>query len=280
MVPETPGRLAAGLERPMNAQVRPVAVTVNLQGKTVELQQLGEDALFGRASYGKYAYAVGCERLFGLLDRHGIKATVFVPGAEAEANPDYVAALARRGHEIAAHGWAMEAMDAPGIDERALIERTHAALTRIVGASPHGFRAPHGKLTEQTLGHLAALGYRYDSSFQDDDRPYRLDADGGGGMIEVPQSEILIDATLYAQRQTHDRVMKTWHEEIEAMHRERCLITLTLHPRSDYGSARASRIAALDRLLTWLRGLPGVAFMRCDEIAAAADDFRSESRRG
>ena len=264
----------------MNASIRPVAVTVNLQGKTVELQQLGEDALFGRASYGKYAYAVGCERLFGLLDRHGIKATVFVPGAEAEANPDYVAALARRGHEIAAHGWAMEAMDAPGIDERAMIERTHATLTRIIGASPHGFRAPHGKLTEQTLAHLATLGYRYDSSFQDDDRPYRLDADGGSGMIEVPQSEILIDATLYAQRQTHDRIMKTWHEEIEAMHRERCLITLTLHPRSDYGSARASRIAALDRLLTWLRGLPGVAFMRCDEIAAAADEFRSEARRG
>ena len=41
MVPETPGRLAAGLERPMNARIRPVAVTVNLQGKTVELQQLG-----------------------------------------------------------------------------------------------------------------------------------------------------------------------------------------------------------------------------------------------
>jgi peptidoglycan/xylan/chitin deacetylase (PgdA/CDA1 family) len=113
MVPETPGRLATGLERPMNAQIRPVAVTVNLQGKTVELQQLGEDALFGRASYGKYAYAVGCERLFGLLDRHCIKATVFVPGAEAEANPDYVAALARRGHEIAAHGWAMERWTRP-----------------------------------------------------------------------------------------------------------------------------------------------------------------------
>ena len=110
----------------MNTSICPVAVTVNLQGKTVELRQLGEDALFGRASYGKYAYAVGCERLFGLLDRHGIKATVFVPGEEAEANPDYVAALAGRGHEIAAHGWAMEEMDAPGIDERALLERTHA----------------------------------------------------------------------------------------------------------------------------------------------------------
>jgi peptidoglycan-N-acetylglucosamine deacetylase len=251
----------------MTSGIRRVAVTVNLQGTTVERQQVGEDALFGRASYGKYAYAVGCERLFALLDRHGIKSTVFVPGAEAEANPAYIAALAGRGHEIAAHGWAMEEMDAPGLDERALIGRTHATLAHVTGKPPRGFRAPHGKLTERTLGHLAALGYRYDSSFQDDDHPYPLDADGGSGMIEVPQAEILIDATLYAQRQTHDRVMMTWREEIEAMHRENCLIVLTLHPRSDYGSARASRIAALDRTLTWLRDLGHVSFMTCEQIA-------------
>ena len=139
MVPETPGRLAAGLERPMNAQVHPVAVTVNLQGKTVELQQLGEDALFGRASYGKYAYAVGCERLFGLLDRHGIKATVFVPGAEAEANPDYVAALARRGHEIAAHGCRA---DAHHRCEPAWIPRTARQTHRADTWVPRGARLP------------------------------------------------------------------------------------------------------------------------------------------
>ena len=254
----------------MSKPAVPVIVTVNLHGKTVELTQLGEDALFGRASYGKYAYAVGCERLFGLLDRHGIKSTVFVPGAEAEANPAYVAALAGRGHEIAAHGWAMEEMDAASVDERALLERTHATLSRIVGRAPRGFRAPHGRLTERTLGHLADLGYRYDSSFQDDDHPYRLDADGGRDMVEVPHAEILIDATLYAQRQTHDRMMMTWREEIEAMHRENCLIVLTLHPRSDYGSARASRIAALDRTLTWLKDLGGVSFMTCEQIADAA----------
>jgi peptidoglycan/xylan/chitin deacetylase (PgdA/CDA1 family) len=246
-----------------------VAVTVNLQGKTVEARQLPDDALFGRASYGKYAYAVGCERLFSMFDRLGVKATVFVPGAEAEANPDYIASLAARGHEIAAHGWAMEEMDADGVDERALLERTHAVLTRITGRAPRGFRAPHGRLTERTLPHLAELGYRYDASFQDDDHPYLLDKDGGRGMVEVPHAEILVDATLYAQRQTHDRVMQTWREEIEAMHRERCLITLTLHPRSDYGSGRASRIAALEGLLVWLRDLGGVSFGTCEQIAAS-----------
>jgi hypothetical protein len=92
MVPQASNGLAAGLERTSKVAV-PVIVTVNLQGKTVELTQAREDALFGRASYGKYAYAVGCERLFGLLDRHGIKSTVFVPGAEAEGNPAYIAAF-------------------------------------------------------------------------------------------------------------------------------------------------------------------------------------------
>jgi peptidoglycan-N-acetylglucosamine deacetylase len=254
----------------MTTGIVPVAVTVNLQGKTVEARHLTEEALFGRASYGKYAYAVGCERLFGLFDRLGIKTTVFVPGAEADANPAYIAALAARGHEVAAHGWAMEEMDAECIDERALLERTHAVLTRIVGREPRGFRAPHGRLTQHTLRHLADLGYLYDASFQDDDHPYRLDADGGRGMIEVPHAEILVDGTLYAQRQTHDRVMKTWWEEIEAMHREHCLISMTLHPRSDYGSGRASRIAALDNLFSLLRNLAGIAFLTCEQIAEAA----------
>ena len=32
-------------------------------------------------------------------------------------------------------------------------------------------------------------------------------------------------------------------------------------------AARASRVAALDGLLTWLRNLDGVAFLTCEEIA-------------
>jgi hypothetical protein len=33
--------------------------------------------------------------------------------------------------------------------------------------------------------------------------------------------------------------MPTWHEEIEAMQRERGLITLTLHPRSEFSVTTA-----------------------------------------
>lgn len=244
-----------------------VAVTVNLQGSTVEARERPPESLFGRHAYGKYMAAVGCARLFGLLDRHAIKATVFVPGAEAESHPGLVRDLARAGHEIAAHGWAMEEYGAGAFDEAALLARTHEVLQEVAGSAPLGWRAPHGLLSPATLGHLAALGYRYDASFQDDDQAYSLDADGGTGMVEVPQNEVLIDATLYGSRQTHDRVMKTWREEVQALHAERCFAALTLHPRSDYGSGRASRVAALDSFFGWMRALPDVRFMTCAEVA-------------
>lgn len=71
--------------------------------------------------------------------------------------------------------------------------------------------------------------------------------------------------------------MKTWREEFEALHAERCFVTLTLHPRSDYGSGRASRVAALDGFLAWIRTLPGVAFMTCTDVATAAAEGRTEA---
>lgn len=246
-----------------------VSVTVNLHGMTVERRQVSEDVLFGRHSYGRYTAAVGCARLFPVLERHGIFATVFVPGAEAEEHPDLVATLARSGHEIAAHGYAMEEYGGDPSEE-ALLARTHAILERTVGIAPRGWRAPHGRLATRTLQQLAALGYLYDASFQDDDFPYRLDDDGGAGMIELPQNEMLVDATLYGVRQPHDRVMKAWREEWDALYAERCYVCLTLHPRSDYGSGRASRVEALDAFLGHIRAQPDVTFMTCEEAARAA----------
>lgn len=253
-----------------------VGLTLDFDGTSLER---GRGQLpFGARSHGRYSAKCGIPRFVDMFTRQNVPWTFYVSGYDAEESPDLVRDISRSGIEIGSHGYFHEGVD-PGDAEPELLERTHRLLAEITGIAPRGWRspsghktartlrAPHGRLTQRTLGHLADLGYRYDASFQDDDQPYSLDADGGRGMIEVPHAEILIDATLYGQRQTHDRVMKMWREEIEAMYRERCLITLTLHPRSDYGSARASRVAALDGLLTWLRNLDGVAFLTCEEIA-------------
>jgi hypothetical protein len=81
---------------------------------------------------------------------------------------------------------------------------------------------------------------------------------------------MLIDATLYGVGQPHDRVMKAWREEFDALYAERGYVCITLHPRSDYGSGRASRVDALDAFLGHVRGQPDVVFMTCEEAARAA----------
>lgn len=226
-----------------------LCVTVNVHGSAVELREAPADKLYGKLGYGRYGANVGNERILAMLARLGIGATFFVPAFEAENDPALVERILKAGHEVAAHGYAMENHAALGEREAEILGRAHEALTRIVGTAPVGWRAPDGRMSPATLGHLAALGYRYDSSFQDDDQPYALAADGGGGMIELPQNQILIDATFYRAHQPHDRVAKHWREELDASLAEGCFLCLTLHPRSDYGSGRASRVAVAEAFL-------------------------------
>lgn len=243
-----------------------VSLTVNLQGMTVDRRTHGtnEAKHFGGKAHGRYMASIGAARMFGLFQDLGLKSTVFVPGQEAEEHPELVRAIAARGHEIAAHGYAHE--DYTGAEgEAALLSRTHQILTDLTGVAPKGFRAPTGLLEHQTLRDLSALGYAYDASCQDDDFPYRLDGDGGAGMIELPQQEMLIDKELYDRRATHQKFLKWWREEFMALYEERAYIALTLTPRADFGSARASRIEALRSFLTEIQALPDVRIGTCAE---------------
>jgi peptidoglycan/xylan/chitin deacetylase (PgdA/CDA1 family) len=255
---------------PDSNKTRFVSLTVNLQGMTVDRRNHGNDAgkHFGGKAHGRYMASIGAERMFGLFDELRLKSTVFVPGAEATEHPELVRAIAARGHEIAAHGFAHE--DYLGKDgETDLLKRTHSVLSDLTGEAPKGWRAPTGVLEHATLSALAELGYEYDASNQDDDFPYRLDKDGGRGMIELPQQEMLIDRELYDRRATHQKLLKWWREEFEGLYREGCYVQITVTPRADYGSARASRIAALREFLQEIMALDGVRVGTCRDALAA-----------
>src|SRR5438132_1362768 len=43
-----------------------------------------------------------------VLDRHGVRSTFFIEGRDAERDPDAVADIVARGHEVGCHGWAHE----------------------------------------------------------------------------------------------------------------------------------------------------------------------------
>ena len=245
-----------------------VFVSVNFDAEVFDLKTTTEDRLFGRFSYGRYGVRAGLPRLLGLFSRRGIPATVFITASDAKRHPDAVRAFVDGGHEIAARGLDLTPLPNLKEKERAVLEECRDVLARVAGKAPLGFRAPAGELSSKTLGHLADLGFAYDSSFQDDDYPYAFAPSAGKVIAELPTVHALDDSLPFSARHTHARVMKIWKEEFDALYDEGCLVPLTLHLRGDVGSTRAARIAALQELLGYMATRPGVKFMSGAQLAA------------
>ena len=81
-----------------------------------------------------------------ILDRRGAKATFFCIGRRAEAHPDLVAEIVRRGHQVENHshehsnGFALMGPGRMGRD----IDLAQETLSRCSGVAPVFFRAPAG----------------------------------------------------------------------------------------------------------------------------------------
>jgi peptidoglycan/xylan/chitin deacetylase (PgdA/CDA1 family) len=100
-------------------------------------------------------------RLLDLLASHGVRATFFVEGLNAEMYPRGLHAIASAGHEVAVHAYRHEewaALEAES--EASLLARATAAM-RAIGIHPRGFRPPGGGLTECTLMLLREHDYTY-----------------------------------------------------------------------------------------------------------------------
>ncbi|MBP0495914.1 polysaccharide deacetylase family protein [Pararoseomonas indoligenes] len=241
-------------------------LTVNVQGLGPERAEAPGTPLFGRFAHGGYTGRIGLTRLLDALRDLGAPATFFWPSTEAEVMPALLERCLAEGHEIAAHGHDFEDhMALEPAREEALLEEAHATLARLTGSAPVGFRAPTGTLSANTLPILARLGYRYDSSFVDDDAPYPLAEDGGGTMMELPWSEGLADATHFRRRLTQDRAETMLNEELDALLPVAGYALLTLHPRADLGLARAARLPILRRLVERAAAL-GATPRRCRDV--------------
>jgi len=98
-------------------------------------------------------------RYLDVLARHGVRATFFFVGQQAEAAPDLVAACAREGHEIGGHGWSHESFAAmPAARLADELERTDRLLPRTPGRRPL-VRPPWGALSASALLAAAIGGF-------------------------------------------------------------------------------------------------------------------------
>ena len=107
-------------------------------------------------------------RILDLLDKHATRATFFVLGWVAERHPELVREIARRGHEVACHGYGHELIFDIGPDRfKADVRRSRLLLEDIVGVKIKGYRAPSFSITDRSMWALDILleeGFVYDSS--------------------------------------------------------------------------------------------------------------------
>lgn len=151
----------------------------------------------------EYRVEANTDRLLELFSQREVKATFFTLGWVAERSPELIRRIQKAGHEIASHGYSHQLVynQTPDVfrDET---RRSKQILEDITGEPITGYRAASYSITAQSrwaLDILCEEGFTWDSSIfpVHHDRygmpgtphePYRLEAPGGGKLIEFPLS--------------------------------------------------------------------------------------------
>ena len=226
-------------------------------------------------SHQSYGPLTGVPRLLRLLEKHGVKATFFVPGYSAHRYPDTVRAIASEGHEIAHHGYLHEPLgEADEASEIDYLERGIAALQEVAGVTPVGYRAPMWELNYRSAALLHERGFLYDSSLMDADNPYEL-ATGNGtdSIVEIPIHWALDDWEQYCYVpdlfgsgliESPAKSREMWSLELQATTIEGGCFVLTAHP---FLTGRPSRAAAFAQIMEEAVAAPQVWVATMGEIA-------------
>lgn len=202
-----------------------------------------------------------------ILARHALPATFFACGYDVQHYPETFRAILAAGHEIAAHGYLHEAWDL-GEDEPALLEKTHTLIQQRLGMTPAGWCSPSGRKSHRTLPTLRRLGYCYDASEKDRDRPY-LPAGGDDGFVMLPNNTVSLDdyPFYFTGHSLAAEACDNWIEEFEALRQAEGYIHFTVHPKAAGGSGTPARAAAMDRFLAHVAAQPDVHCMTLEALA-------------
>ncbi len=231
------------------------------RGKKVEM--------LGEIEQRRFGPRVGLSRILGLCDEFGIKGSFYTPAWVADTYREILPAIAKGGHEAAAHGYYHERVDE--LDETAndkILHHTIKVFKSQLGKAPVGYRSPSWELTPAVHRCLRKRKFLYDSSLMGMDVPYSLD-----GLPEIPVQWFIDDAPYFryvggpmdkTPPANPNVVVDGWMEEFEATREFGSLFMITIHP---WISGRGQRIRMLRKLLTKVCNTRGVWVTTAEEIA-------------
>ena len=219
----------------------------------------------------EYGSRVGAWEILRLLKSMGAPATVYAVGMALERNPEFAAALAASGIEVACHGqrW-VDYQFVPEEAERADMRRNVETITRLVGRRPVGWYTGRPSPNTRRLV-VETGGFLYDSDAYNDDLPYWVEVSGQRHLI-IPYSFDNNDSRLqrggdFASGEdffAYCRDAFDWLYRAGVEGRPR-MMSVGLHGRI---IGRPGRIGALARLIEHMQRHEGVWI--CERAAIAA----------
>ena len=226
-------------------------------------------------SQGEYGAVQALPRILSLVDSQQIPVSFYAPASSLINHPEMVKAIQASGrHEIALHGWIHEnlaAINDAGEEER-LLKQSIDYLTKATGKRPVGIRAPAWALSQHSIGQFVKAGLLYDSSLMGADDPYEVMLNGqNSGLVELPIEWILDDFPYYSSNASGslpspEAVFQIYKDEFDVAYEERTMVVITLHP---HVSGHRSRLAQIEKLISYMKSKPGVWFATLEQIANA-----------
>lgn len=136
----------------------------------------------------QYTFTVGIWRAIKLLDKFGIKASIFPNAGMVERYPDLFRELQGKGHEIVARSYdqGVPTTHLTAEEERKEIQRSTAIIEKVVGKRPVGWINPGAKCTDKTPEILADEGYIWHGDLKGDDLPYGIRTRNGKKIVVIP----------------------------------------------------------------------------------------------
>ena len=196
-------------------------------------------------AWASYGGKVGVYRALRLLRAHDLRGTFFVNGRSAELFPEAVAEIVRRGHEIAAHGYYQDQLNAymSRDEEREVIRNCVDNLERITGTRPRGGISPTMAFSPHTRELLAEAGLLWDGDSRDADLPSVIET-AHGPIVHVPGSNFTDVRVLESSSLA---LWDIYRETFDYLYREGQPALLVLSVHSHFGG-RPTVAAMFDKI--------------------------------
>ncbi|MBI2189079.1 MAG: polysaccharide deacetylase family protein [Acidobacteria bacterium] len=223
-------------------------------------------------AWREYGMRVGLWRMADALDAAGVRATVALNSAVAEAHPKAIDEMRRRGWEFMGHGITNSDSIAglPLEKERALIQTVLKTIEQATGRRPRGWLGSGLIETHNTLDILAEEGVIYCGDWNNDDQPYPMKV-RKGRMFAIPYCMEINDIPLFMRKgYTGEQYLQSVVDQFDALYADSArhprVLGLPLHPMI---TGQPLRIRYLERALAHMKKHERVWFATGSEIIDA-----------